>query len=85
MYEITLARDPESAFGWSLSRIRAAEPDFTVKSITASSALEGYLTENLTDQDPGTTRAEDEAGYGETFKGTRHPLRVRLPQEHVSL
>ena len=65
MYEITLARDPESAFGWSLSRIRAAEPDFTVKSITASSALEGYLTENLTDQDPGTTWAEDEAGYGE--------------------
>ena len=65
MYEITLARDPKSAFGWSLSRIRAAEPDFTVKSITASSALEGYLTENLTDQDPGTTWAEDEAGYGE--------------------
>ncbi len=65
MYEITLIRDPESAWGWCLSRIRAAEPEFKVKSITVSSALEGYLAENLLDEDPGTTWAEDEAGYGE--------------------
>jgi hypothetical protein len=80
MYEISLVRDPESAFGWSLSRIRAVEPEFTVKSITVSSALDGYLAENLLDEDPGTTWAEDEAGYGE---GSEITLRAeRLSKVH---
>lgn len=65
MYEIILSADPGSAWGWSLSRIRAVEPEFQVSSITASSSLDGYPAENLLDQDPGTTWAENEPGYGE--------------------
>lgn len=76
MYEVSLARDPESAYGWSLSRIRALEPEFTVKSVSASSALEGYPAENLLDQDPGTVWAEDEAGYGE---GSEITIRAERP------
>jgi hypothetical protein len=76
MYEISVARDPGSAFGWSLSRIRAAEPAFKVKSISASSSLEGYPAENMLDQDTGTAWVEDDAGYGE---GSEITLRAERP------
>ena len=76
MYEISVARDPGSAFGWSLSRIRAAESAFKVKSISASSSLEGYPAENMLDQDTGTAWVEDDAGYGE---GSEITLRAERP------
>ena len=64
MYKIYLAPDPESAYGWVLSRITAMEPEFIVESISASTTLDGYPAENMLDHDLTTTWAEGDGGYG---------------------
>ena len=64
LYKIDLSPDPESAYGWVLSGVTAAEPEFIVESISASTTLDGYPAENMLDHDLTTTWAEGEGGLG---------------------